>query len=76
MTRTLILIVAARMDRLSQAMTNIGARVHMSTDTHEVKSADLLVLPDSFDSDRYLNRGVSERILDAIQNHIGQRNRS
>ncbi len=74
MTRTLILDYGfARMDRLSQAMTNIGARVYMSTDAHEVKSADLLVLPDGFDNDRYLNRGVSDRVLDAIQNHIGQK---
>ncbi len=73
MTRTLILDYGfARMDRLCQAMKRIGARVQMSTDAHEVKSADLLVLPDGFDHERYLQRGVSERILDAIDTHINR----
>ena len=61
------------MDRLYQAMKRIGARVQMSADPHEVKSADLLVLPDGFDHDHYLQRGVPERMLEAIDAHLGRK---
>ena len=57
-------------------MKRIGARVQMSTDAHEVKSADLLVLPDGFDHDRYLQRGFPNASCKQLRHTSSARNPS
>ena len=60
----------ARARPLMAALEAAGVPALLTSNHHDVRSADRLVLPDGDDDDRALERGIRPELLDAVQKHI------
>ena len=71
MTSTLIFDYGiARPNRLMAAFSHLGIDGSVSSNVHDIRLADRLVIPDGDDSDAALAKGVSRDVVHAFRNHI------
>ncbi|MFZ9889728.1 MAG: hypothetical protein ACO3JL_19710 [Myxococcota bacterium] len=63
----------ARAQRLLLALKAIGADVRFSAALQDVRSADVLVLPDGADDEGSLERGQSPKLFNEVAKHIEAR---
>ncbi len=54
---------------LMQALAAVGVRATLSANPHDLRGADVVVVPDGDDSDRALSQGVSESVIEGLRRY-------